>query len=97
MHTNDALQDCGIEAPPKSSIKFLSKNLCEIEDGQIFYRTTCLDGSCERCGGLQRMQACQHMESTYEVGQKLVEFGKYKIVAYGTKDGSEAKRCELVI
>ena len=43
------------------------------------------------------MLVFQHMESTYEVGQKLVEFGKYKTVAYGTKDGSEAKRCELVI
>ena len=43
------------------------------------------------------MPVCQHMESTDEVGHKLVDFRKYKTVAYTTKDGSQAKRCDLVI
>jgi len=37
------------------------------------------------------------MESTHTVGNELVEFDKYKIMVYNTKDGKEEKRCDLVI
>lgn len=48
------------------------------------------------CGGLQHLQICQHMDIGQEIGNELVEFGKYKTMAYMLKDGKEAKRCELV-
>jgi len=97
MHTNNVLQSCVICAPPTSSRDFISRILCEREEGQIFYKKLFLDGTCHRCGGLQHLPICEHMERTHAVGNELVEFGKYKTVAYNTKDGKEAKRCELVI
>lgn len=62
----------------------------------FFYNKSCLDGTCDHCGGMKHFPIFQHMASTHTIGDKIVEFGKYKTVAYSLKDGKEAKKCELV-
>ena len=61
--------------------------LCEIGDHQIFYKTSCLDGTCLFCGSLQLISTCQHMDSTHAIRNKIVDYEKYKTVAYALKDG----------
>lgn len=98
MHTKKVLKECGIHALPTSSRDFISKNLCEIKEGQLFYRKLCLDGTFQHCGGLQHMPISEHMEiSTHLVRNELLELKKYKIVAYNTKYGKEEKMCDLFI
>ena len=97
LHSNNVLQDCNINIPPRSSRELISTILCERVDGQQFYKLSCLNGTCIDYGGLRRLPICQHMESTHEIGNEIVEFGKYKTVTYNLKEGKKAKRCDLVI
>lgn len=96
FHTNDVLQECNIQAPHKSVREFISSVLCNRHDGCIYYKMPFLEGFCAICGGLQHLPRCVHLESTHEIGTKLVSFGKYKTITYGVKDGKDLKRCELV-
>ncbi|XP_057857649.2 uncharacterized protein LOC131066816 [Cryptomeria japonica] len=96
LHTNNVLQECNIQAPPKSIRYFISSVLCNRHDGFIYYKMPCLEGSYAICGGLQHLPRCIHLESTHEIGTKLVSFRKYKTTTYGVKDGKDLKRCELV-
>ena len=83
--------------PPRSSREFISNILCEIGDGQQFYKTPCLDGTCLFCGSLQLLSTCEHMDSTHAIGNEIVDYKKIKIVTYALKDGKQGKRCDLVI
>ena len=83
--------------PPRSLREFISNILCEIEDGQQFYKTSCLDGTCLFYGSLQLLSNCQHMDSTHAIGNEIVDYGKFKIVTYALKDGKQGKRCDLDI
>lgn len=96
LHTNNVLKECNIQAPPKSIREFISSVLCNRHDGYIYYKIHCLEGSCAICGGLQCLPRCVHLESTHEIGTKLVSFKKYKRVTYGVKYGKDLKRCKLV-
>ena len=53
----------------------------------IFYKTSCLDGTCLFCGSLQLLSTCQHMDSTHVIGNEIVDYEKFKTVAYALKDG----------
>ena len=88
--------------PPRSSREFISNILCEIGDGQQFYKTscldgTCLDGTCLFCGSLQLLSTCQHMDSTHAIENEIVDYRKFKTVTYALKDVKHSKRCGLVI
>lgn len=54
-----------------------------------------MDGACDHCGGMQYFSIFQHMPCTYAFGNEIVEFGKYKTIAYNLKDGKEANKYEL--
>ena len=83
--------------PPISSREFISNILCEIGDGQQFYKTSYLDGTCLFCGSLQLLSTCEHMDSTHAIGNVIVDYGKFKIVTYALKVGKHGKKCDLVI
>ena len=77
--------------PPRSPREFISNILYEIGDNQIFYKTSCLDGTCLFCGSLQLLSTCEHMDSTRAIGNEIVDYGKYKTVTYALKDGNRVK------
>ena len=37
------------------------------------------------------------MDSTHAIGNKIVDYKKFRIVTYALKDGKQGKRCDLVI
>ena len=60
--------------PPRFSREFISNIICEIGDGQQFYKTSCLDDTYLFCGSLQLLSTCQHMDSTHEIGNEIVDY-----------------------
>ncbi|XP_057867281.2 uncharacterized protein LOC131074642 [Cryptomeria japonica] len=92
LHSNDVLQECGLQAPPKSLREFISSVLCKRDDGCIYYKMMCLRGFCP----MQQLHRCLYLDSTHEIGKELVSIGKYKSFTYGVKDGKELKRRGLV-
>ena len=97
LHSQFVLQDCDIKEPSRSSREFISNILCEIGDGQQFYKTSCLDGTCLFCGSLQLLSTCERMDSKHAIGNEIVDYKKFKTVTYTLKDGKQGKRCDLVI
>ena len=97
LHSQFVLQDCDIKEPPRSSMEFISNILCEIGDGQQFYKTSCLDGTCLFCSSFHLLSTCEHMNSTHAIGNEKIDYKKYKIVKYALKHGKEGKSCDLVI
>ena len=95
LHFEFSLQDCDMNEPPISSREFISNILCEIGDGQNFYKTSCLDGTFLFYGSLQLLSTCQHMDSTHAILNEIVDYGKFKTVTYALKDGKHGK-CDLV-
>jgi hypothetical protein len=87
LHSKFVLQDCDMNEPPRSSWEFICNILCEIGNGQQFYKTLCLDGKCLFCDCLQLLSTCEDMDSTHVIGNEIVDYGKYKIVTYTLKDG----------
>lgn len=86
LHSDIMLQDYGINVPHKSSKEFILKIFCEKSTRQFFYKKTCLDGTCNVCGGLTNLKSCIHEESVDSIGKELISFSKYKSVAYQLKD-----------
>ena len=82
---------------PRSLREFISNILCEIGDGQQFYKTSGLDSTCLFCGSLQVLSTFQHMDSTHAIRNEIVDYKKFKTVTYSLKDGKHGKRCDLVI
>ena len=66
--------------PPRSSREFISNILCEIGDGQKFYKTSCLYGTCLVCDSLQLLSTCEHTDSTHAIRNEILDYGKYKTV-----------------
>ena len=97
LHSQFSLQDCDMNETPRSLREFISNILCEIGDGQQFYKTSYLDGTCLFCGSLQLLSSCENMDSRHAIGNEIVDYEKYKIVTYDLKDVKLDKRCDLVI
>ena len=76
LHSKFVLQDCDMNERPRSSREFISNILCEIGDGQQFYKMSCLDGTCLFFGSLQFLSTCEHMDSTHTIGNKIVDYKK---------------------
>ena len=43
LHTNEILQECGLQLPPKSLREFIASLLCKWNDGCIYYKTMSLN------------------------------------------------------
>ena len=65
LHSNEILQECSLQLPPKSSREFIASVLCKLDDGCIYYNTMCLNGFFPRCRGLQKLHRCLHQDSCY--------------------------------
>ena len=78
LHTNDILQECGLQLPPKSLREFLTSVQSRQDDGCIYYNTMCLKGSFPQCGNLQKMYRYLYLHSTHEIGRTLFSLGKYE-------------------
>ena len=87
LHSKFILQDCDMNEPPRSSREFISTILCEIGDSQQFYKVSCLDGTCLFFVSLQLLSTCEYVDSTYVIGNEIVDYIKYKTVTYALKDG----------
>lgn len=83
--------------PPISSREFISNILCEIGDGQQFYKMSCLDCTCLFCGSLYLLSTCEHMDSTHAIENEIVDYKKSKTLTYALKDEKQGKRSDLVI
>ena len=76
LHSKFVFQYCDMNEPPRSSREFISNILCEIGDGQQFYKTSWLDVTFLFCGSLQLFSTCKHMDSTHAIRNKTVDYKK---------------------
>lgn len=69
FHTDIMLQECELNVPPKSTREFIPTIFCEKSTRQLFYNKTCLDGTCNVCGGLPKLKICIDEKSIYSIGK----------------------------
>ena len=73
--------------PSRSSMEFISNILCEIGEDKHFYKTSCLDSTCLFCDSLQLLSSCQNMDNRHVIGNRIVDYKKFKTVTYALKNG----------
>ena len=72
LHSKEMLEDCGASGLTKSSGDFLDQFLCHRVDGCFFYKNSCLNEKCSKCGGLSKFDTCFHEGCEQDLGKTIV-------------------------
>ncbi|WP_233109395.1 hypothetical protein, partial [[Clostridium] innocuum] len=68
MHTNEMLQECGINIPPETVKEFISNLFCNPPNEQFYLLNACVSGVCDVCGNLTLLDECLHENISFDFG-----------------------------
>ena len=95
LHPNH-VQECSSTIPPMSSRYFIHNIMCLRQDGNTHYLKQCVEGSCNKCGGLSLWSECIHESEDRPFENTNVEKQNYQYETYQLHDGKEIRNIKLV-
>ena len=66
------VQECSSIVLPMSSRYFIHSMICLRQDGKTHYSKQCVEGSCNKCGGLSLWSDCIHESEDQTFGNTIV-------------------------
>ena len=70
--------------------------MCPRKYGQTYYLKQCVEGSCNKCGGISLWSECIHGSEDQPFGNTIVEKQNYQYETYQLHDGKESEKIKLV-
>ena len=70
--------------------------MCLRQDGHTYYLKQCVEGSCNKYGGLSLWSDCIHESEDQPFGNTIFEKQNYQYETYQLHDGKESRKIKLV-